>query len=75
MPSVRDMPNKAQKLWSMLGNSGGVAALGWCGLPLRDSWRSLETGQKLGTVEGLFAKLDDAQVAAETAALRSRAHP
>jgi len=67
------MPGKAQKLWAMLGQPGLVADLGWCGMPLRDSWRLLQAGQKLGVVEGLFPKLDDAAVAAEIARLEARA--
>ena len=70
--TVPFMPGKAQKLWAMLGNTGAVADLGWCGVPRRESWRLLEAGQRLGTVEGLFAKLDDKQVAAEVEALRER---
>ncbi len=69
------MPGKAQKLWAMLGNSGKVDSLGWCGLPERSTWRRLETGQELGTVEGLFAKLDDAQVQTEIATLNARHTP
>ncbi|HTF89654.1 MAG TPA: methionine--tRNA ligase, partial [Planctomycetota bacterium] len=67
------MPGKAQKLWAMLGNAGEVASIGWCGVPERNSWRSLEPGQKLGLVEGLFAKVDDKLVQAEIEAIEKRA--
>jgi methionyl-tRNA synthetase len=67
------MPQKAQRLWAMLGNKGQVAELGWAGVPQRETWRSLAAGQTLGTVEGLFPKLDDAAVAAEIARLEARA--
>ena len=66
------MPGKAQRLWEMLGNAGRVDALGWCGVPERPTWRSLAAGQKLGVVEGLFAKLDDKTVQAEIEKLEGR---
>ncbi len=66
------MPGKAQKLWAMLGHSTTVESLGWCGVPARETWRSLQAGQKLGTVEGLFAKLDDTQVKSEIARLEEK---
>jgi len=66
------MPGKAQRLWEMLGNAGRVDALGWCGVPERPTWRSLAAGQKLGVVEGLFAKLDDKTVQAEIEKLQGR---
>jgi methionyl-tRNA synthetase len=66
------MPRKAQSLWTMLGQSGEVALSGAPGLPQAGAWRSLPAGQKLGTVEGLFTKLEDAHIAAEIERLRSR---
>jgi methionyl-tRNA synthetase len=66
------MPAKAQRLWQMLGQSGDVARERWPGLPKPGSWRTL-SAQRLGTVEGLFTKIDDATVAAELAALQERA--
>lgn len=67
------MPKKAQSLWSMLGLPGRVAAERWPGLPRAGAWRSLPAGQKLGTVEGLFQKIDDETVQREIEALRTRA--
>ncbi len=52
------MPQKAQALWAMLGQSGRVSDQSWKSLPKSGSWRELHAGQKLGTVEGLFAKID-----------------
>ena len=63
------MPHKAQALWAMLGQEGPVDAERWPGRPEPGSWRSLTAGQKLGEVAGLFAKLDDATIAAEIEAL------
>ncbi|MED6335730.1 MAG: methionine--tRNA ligase [Planctomycetota bacterium] len=63
------LPNKAQALWVMLGNSGAVSESGWPGRPQPGSWRSLPAGQPLGEVQGLFDKLEDAQITAELAAL------
>ena len=68
------MPGKAQSLWTMLGQPGDVAGAGWPGLPSAGTWRLLPAGQKLGTVEGLFAKIDDAAVKAEIARLHERGH-
>jgi methionyl-tRNA synthetase len=67
------MPGKAQALWVMIGQSGQVADEAWPGLPTATTWRTLRGGQKLGEVSGLFAKLDDATVAEEIAALEARA--
>jgi methionyl-tRNA synthetase len=66
------MPQKAQALWTMLGQPGDVAASGWPGLPAPGSWRSLPSGQRLGQVEGLFAKIDDETIQAEIASLEAR---
>jgi methionyl-tRNA synthetase len=66
------MPGKAQKLWAMLGQTGAVGVERWPGLPVAGGWRVLPDGQRLGTVEGLFPKIDDAQIAAEIAALEAR---
>ncbi len=66
------LPGKAQKLWAMLGQTGAVAAERWPGVPAHGRWRALAADQRLGTVEGLFAKIDDATVAAEVAALEAR---
>ena len=63
------MPGKAQQLWTMLGCEGAVTAAGWPELPSAGSWRSLQGGTPLGEVAGLFAKLDDATVEQEIAAL------
>lgn len=68
------MPAKAQKLWAMLGETGEVRAEPWPGVPALGgavTWRTLPAGRKLGTVEGLFAKIDDATVAAELAKLQA----
>jgi methionyl-tRNA synthetase len=67
------MPGKAQALWAMLGNAGSVHAAPWCGVPQAGSWRRLPAGQRLGTVSGLFAKLDDATIEAEIAMLEQGA--
>jgi methionyl-tRNA synthetase len=69
------MPGKAQRLWSMLGCLGEVAAQPWPALPQPGAWRAGLAGQQLGKVEGLFAKLDDAAIAAEIAALHARSEP
>ena len=66
------MPNKAQELWTMLGNDTPVSSQPWPGIPAPGHWRSLETGQPLGEVRGLFDKLDDEAIAAEIAALEGR---
>ncbi len=67
------MPTKAQALWAMLGQTGPVAAQPWPGVPKSGTWRSLRAGTKLGEVSGLFAKIDDATIAAEIEALERRA--
>jgi hypothetical protein len=56
----------------MLGQPGDVRAERWPGLPVAGSWRVVPDGQKLGTVAGLFPKIEDAQIAAEIAALEAR---
>ncbi len=66
------MPNKAQSLWTMLGNLGEVSAQPWPKIQSGGSWRRNLSGQKLGKVEGLFAKLDDAQIQAEIDELHAR---
>jgi methionyl-tRNA synthetase len=66
------LPGKAQALWGMLGNAGAVADAGWPEAPQPGRWRSLAAGQQLGAVGPLFAKIDDAAVAAEVARLGSR---
>jgi len=63
------MPAKAQALWEMLGQPGRVAQAAWPGAPEVGSWRSLRAGTKLGAVAGLFAKIEDATIAAEIAEL------
>lgn len=67
------MPRKAQQLWSMLGEAGEVRRERWPGVPRAGEWQRLPAGQKLGQVEGLFAKIDDAVIAAEVAKLESAA--
>ncbi len=67
------MPRKAQSLWAMLGQAGAVAEEPWPGIPEPGSWRCLETGQPLGEVAGLFAKIEDAAVQREIADLEARA--
>jgi methionyl-tRNA synthetase len=69
------MPGKAQALWAMLGRTGAVAEAGWPGVPAAGSWRSRPDGTRLGTVTGLFAKIEDAAIEAELAALRAGARP
>lgn len=59
------MPQKAQGLWEMLGETTRVADSGWPKLPESASWRSGLCGQKLGEIHGLFSKLDDKTIAAE----------
>jgi methionyl-tRNA synthetase len=66
------MPTKAQKLWSMLGQPGDVRTQPWPGIPTASTFRQLPAGQRLGTVEGLFPKLDDKQIAAELETLERR---
>lgn len=63
------LPGKAQRVWEMLGQPGEVRAQPWPGVPSAATWRSLPADQKLGTVEGLFPKIDDALIAAELAKL------
>jgi methionyl-tRNA synthetase len=67
------MPRKAQSLWAMLGQPGDVARSGAPGLPRAGAWRSLPVAQKLGMVESLFTKLEDAQIAGEIEQLEARA--
>lgn len=69
------LPGKAQALWTMLGRSGAVAEAGWPGVPAAGSWRSSPDGTRLGEVAGLFAKIDDAAIEAELAALRGGTKP
>jgi methionyl-tRNA synthetase len=63
------MPGKAQALWVMLGQAGAVTDGGWPGLPQASSWRLLPDDQALGEVQGLFTRIDDAMVLAETESL------
>ena len=65
------MPSKAQALWAMLGQAGEVSERPWPGVPKAGAWRSLQAGTKLGEVAGLFAKIEDATIAAEIEALRT----
>jgi methionyl-tRNA synthetase len=67
------MPGKAQRLWEMLGHAGAVADDRWPGVPVAGSWRSLPAGRRLGTVEGLFAQIDDETIAKEIEALEAGA--
>jgi methionyl-tRNA synthetase len=67
------MPDKAELLWSMVGGSGRAAEQGWPGLPQAGSWRVLEGGTPLGTIEGPFQKLTDEEIQGEIDALRLRA--
>jgi len=67
------MPEKAQALWAMLGHDSEVRDQPCPGVPRPGAWRGLEAGRPLGEVRGLFAKIDDATVAAEIAALEQRA--
>jgi methionyl-tRNA synthetase len=66
------MPRKAQELWTMLGQVGPVAQADWPAQPAAETWRRIPAAQKLGTVAGLFTKLDDATIQAELAALEAR---
>ncbi|HVS08809.1 MAG TPA: methionine--tRNA ligase [Planctomycetota bacterium] len=66
------LPGKAQALWWMLGQAGEVSAQAWPGVPRPGSWRRLAPGTPLGTIEALFAKIDDATIRAEVEALRAR---
>jgi len=66
------MPRKAQALWKMLGQTSEVEKERWPGVPKVGAWRSLTAGTKLGEVAGLFAKIDDAAIAAEIDALERR---
>jgi methionyl-tRNA synthetase len=63
------MPEKAQAIWRMLGQSGEVARSGWPALPRAGAWRIGLAGAKLGDVQGLFPKLADDVIAAEIADL------
>jgi methionyl-tRNA synthetase len=65
------MPGKAQALWTMLGRPGNVQDPGWPGLPSPGTWRTGLAGDRLGAVEGLFAKIDDETIAAELQVLRA----
>jgi methionyl-tRNA synthetase len=69
------MPEKAAAIWSMLGRTDPVTALGWPARPAPGAWRIGLAGNRLGKVEGLFPKIDDAAVAAEIAALEARKRP
>jgi methionyl-tRNA synthetase len=77
------MPEKSRALWLMLGFTSEVDP--WpmefrnseSSTPKAGPWRRGRpghglAGQKLGTVQGLFAKIDDERIAAEIAALESR---
>ncbi|QDU68618.1 methionine--tRNA ligase [Engelhardtia mirabilis] len=66
------MPGKAQQLWAMVGGAGAVEDASWPAAPVAGAWRSFPSGQALGEVDGLFAKLEDDQIAAEIEALRQR---
>ena len=68
------MPKKAQALYAMVGLEGAVEDSGWPAAPVASSWRLGLGGRKLGEVEGLFQKIDDAAVASELAALEARTH-
>ncbi len=63
------MPGKAQAIWEMLGQAGRVSDQPWPSPPTAGNWRTLQAGQTLGEVSGLFQKIDDAAVAAEIEAL------
>ena len=67
------MPNKAQRLWEMLGQEGEIASKPWPGIPQAGDWRRLETGTPLGEVEGLFPRIDDDAIKGEIEALEARA--
>ncbi len=67
------MPEKAQALWSMLGQSGSVEASGWPQRPSAGVWRAPLDGTALGPVQGLFKKIEKAEVEAELVALEQRA--
>lgn len=69
------MPRKAQATWLMLGLEGEVDAQGWPRTPIPGAWRRGLAGRRLGTVAGLFPKLDDATVKAEIDALAARKQP
>jgi hypothetical protein len=56
----------------MLGQEGAVSDLGWPGIPEKETWRTLKGGTPLGTVEALFQKLTDDEIAAEIQALQNR---
>lgn len=63
-------PGKAQSLWAMCGGQGAVADQGWpADLVPGGDWRPIPAGTPLGEISALFRKLDDAEVAAEQAAL------
>jgi methionyl-tRNA synthetase len=67
------LPGRAQALWTMLGQPGPVEREPWPGLPRAGTpWRSLAADQRLGEVGPLFAKLEDAVVQSEIAALQAR---
>jgi methionyl-tRNA synthetase len=59
------MPNKSQALWEMLGQAGPVAEAGWPTDPVAGNWRNNLGGQELGEIQGLFNKIDSADIAAE----------
>ena len=67
------MPEKSQQLWSMVGAPGSVADERWPGLPSGGTWRALEAGAPIGTIEAPFKKLTDDEIAAEVDALSTRA--
>ena len=68
------MPQKAQALYAMLGQTGAVADGGWPAAPAPGAaWRAELGGTPLGEVAGLFDKLDDATIERELEALAARA--
>ncbi|MBI5432550.1 MAG: methionine--tRNA ligase [Planctomycetes bacterium] len=67
------LPGKAQRLWTMLGNLGEVGEQRWPKLPVAGAWRRNLSGQRIGQVDVLFPKIDDAVIAAEIDALHKRA--
>ena len=80
------MPQKSEAVWHMLGFAPDEKR--WP-MAFRESastdpksgpWRSGQlgrglAGRKLGTVQGLFVKIDDERIAVEIAALESRRPP
>ena len=62
------IPMTAEKIWKQLGFQTSIEAEGWEKISLSQ----LQAGQELGTPEILFRRIEDAEIEAEVAKLKSR---